>query len=74
MNIKMEKAKYGDARLNCRSAYKTFIINNHDNYKIMKTKLFTLLLAVAAGVGTMFASVTINGLNYDLNETKKTAL
>ena len=39
----------------------------------MKQKLFTLLLAVAAGVGTMFASVTINGLNYDLNETKKTA-
>ncbi len=39
----------------------------------MKKKIFTLLLAVAAGVGTMFASVTINGLNYDLNKTEKTA-
>ena len=33
----------------------------------MKTKLFTLLLAVAASVGTMFASVTINGIAYELN-------
>ena len=36
-------------------------------------KLFTLLLVVAAGVGTMFASVTINGLNYYLDETENTA-
>ena len=74
MNIKMEKAKYGDARPNCRSAYKTFIINNHDNHKIMKTKIFTLLLAVAAGVGTMFASVTINGIAYELNGTTATVV
>ena len=70
----MEKAKYGDARPNCRSAYKTFIINNHDNHKIMKTKIFTLLLAVAAGVGTMFASVTINGIAYELNGTTATVV
>ena len=36
-------------------------------------KLFTLLLAVAACVGTMFASVTINGLNYYFDETENTA-
>ena len=36
-------------------------------------KLFTLLLAVAASVGTMFASVTIDGLNYNLNDELRTA-
>ena len=36
------------------------------------TKLFTLLLAVTAGVGTMFA-VTIDGLNYNLNDELQTA-
>ena len=39
----------------------------------MKTKLFTLLLAVAASVGTMFAQVTIDGLNYNLNNELQTA-
>ena len=38
----------------------------------MKTKLFTLLLAVAASIGTMFA-VTIDGLNYNLNDELQTA-
>ena len=36
-------------------------------------KLFTLLLAVAASVGTMFASTKIGDLYYNLNETEKTA-
>ena len=40
----------------------------------MKTKLFTLLLAVAASVGTMFADGTkIDDLYYSLNSTDKTA-
>ncbi len=40
----------------------------------MKTKLFTLLLAVAASVGTMFAEkVQIGDLYYNLNATDKTA-
>ena len=43
----------------------------------MKTKLFTLLLAVAASVGTMFAwdyeHVQIGDLYYNLNATNKTA-
>ena len=40
----------------------------------MKSKLFTLLLAIAASVGTIFASVTIDGIAYNLNnETELTA-
>ena len=39
----------------------------------MKTKLFTLLLAVAAGVGTMFASTKIGDLYYNLDATNQTA-
>ena len=40
----------------------------------MKQKLFTLLLAVAASVGTMFADGTkIGDLYYNLNATEKTA-
>ena len=40
----------------------------------MKTKLFTLLLAVAAGVGTMFAEpVQIGDLYYNLDATNQTA-
>ena len=40
----------------------------------MKTKLFTLFLAVAASVGTMFAQDTkIGNLYYNLNATNKTA-
>ena len=40
----------------------------------MKTKLFTLLLAVAASVGTLFASNTqVNGIWYDFNSRSKTA-
>ena len=43
----------------------------------MKTKLFTLLLAVAAGVGTIFAwdyeDVQIGDLYYNLDATNKTA-
>ena len=40
----------------------------------MKQKLFTLLLAVAASVGTMFAEGTkIGNLYYNLNSTNKTA-
>jgi len=36
-------------------------------------KLFTLLLAVAASVGTMFASTKIGGLYYNLDATSQTA-
>ena len=36
-------------------------------------KFFFFLLALVAGAGTMFAQVTIDGLNYNLNETAKTA-
>ena len=39
----------------------------------MKQKLFTLLLAVAAGVGTMFASTKIGDLYYNLDATNQTA-
>ena len=40
----------------------------------MKTKFFTLILALAASVGTMFAdSVKIGDLYYNLNKTDKTA-
>ena len=39
----------------------------------MKTKLFSLLLAVAASVGTMFASTKIGDLYYNLNATDQTA-
>ena len=39
----------------------------------MKTKLFTLFLAVIASVGTMFASVSIGGINYNLDNTNLTA-
>ncbi len=39
----------------------------------MKTKLFTLLLAVAASIGTMFARTKIGDLYYNLNSTDKTA-
>ena len=39
----------------------------------MKTKLFTLLLAVAASVGTMFASTKIGDLYYNLDATSQTA-
>ena len=40
----------------------------------MKTKLFTLLLAVAAGIGTMFAEVVeINDVHYYLDATNQTA-
>ena len=39
----------------------------------MKTKLFTLFLALVASVGTMFASVKIGDLYYDLDFTNKTA-
>ena len=47
-------------------------MNFQTYYSIMKKKLFSLLLAVAAGVGTMFA-VTIDGLNYNLNDELQTA-
>ena len=39
----------------------------------MKTKLFTLLLAVAASVGTLFASTKIGDLYYNLDATNQTA-
>ena len=39
----------------------------------MKQKLFTLLLAVAASVGTMFASTKIGKLYYNLDATNQTA-
>ena len=40
----------------------------------MKTKIFTLLLAVAAGIGTMFASNTsVDGIWYNFNSSTKTA-
>ena len=40
----------------------------------MKTKIFTLLLALAASVGTMLASTKIGDLYYDLNSTNRTAV
>ena len=40
----------------------------------MKTKLFTLLLAIAASIGSMFASYTeVNGIWYDFDSSTKTA-
>ena len=39
----------------------------------MKHKLFTLLLAVAASIGTMFASTKIGDLYYNLDATNQTA-
>ena len=39
----------------------------------MRTKLFTLFLALAAAVGTMYASVIIDGIAYNLNESELTA-
>ena len=39
----------------------------------VEKKLFTLLLAVAAGVGTMFASTKIGDLYYNLDATNQTA-
>ena len=39
----------------------------------MKTKLFTLMLAVAASVGTMFASTKIGDLYYNLDATNQMA-
>ena len=40
----------------------------------MKTQLFTLLLAVAASIGTMFASNTqVDGIWYNFNSTNNTA-
>ena len=39
----------------------------------MKTKIFTLLLAVAASVGTMFASTKIGDLYYNIDAATQTA-
>ena len=39
----------------------------------MKTKLFTLLLAIVVSIGTMFARTKIGDLYYNLNSTDKTA-
>ena len=40
----------------------------------MKTKLFTLLLAVVVSIGTMFASdIQVDGIWYDFNSSNKTA-
>ena len=39
----------------------------------MKQKLFSFLFAIVASIGTMFASVTIDGIAYNLNETELTA-
>ena len=40
----------------------------------MKTKLFTLLLAIVASIGTMFASETqVDGIWYDFDSSSKTA-
>ena len=39
----------------------------------MKTKIFTLLIAIVASFGTMFASVRIGKLNYNLNSSTQTA-
>ena len=39
----------------------------------MKPKLFTLILALVASVGITQASVTINGIAYNFNETEQTA-
>ena len=43
------------------------------NLSNMKSKLLSLFLALAASVGITFASVTIDGIAYDLNETDLTA-
>ena len=52
-------------------------MNFQTYYNKMKTKLFTLLLAVAAGIGTMFAwdyeRVQIGDLYYNLDATNHTA-
>ena len=52
-------------------------MNFQTYYSIMKQKLFTLLLAVAASVGTMFAwdyeRVQIGDLYYNLDATNQTA-
>ena len=49
-------------------------MNFQTYYSIMKQKLFTLLLAVAASVGTMFAEpVQIGDLYYNLDATNQTA-
>ena len=39
----------------------------------MEKRFFVLLLAVAAGVGTMFASTKIGDLHYNLDATNQTA-
>lgn len=39
----------------------------------MKIKFFTLIPALIASMGTMLASISINGVNYNLNETDLTA-
>ena len=39
----------------------------------MKTKFFTCFLALAASIGTMLASVTIDGIAYNLNGTELSA-
>ena len=48
-------------------------MNFQTYYSIMKTKIFTLLLAVAASMGTMFASTKIGDLYYNLDATNQTA-
>ena len=40
----------------------------------MKTKLFTLSLALICNIGTIFASVAIDGFTFDLNEKELTAV
>ena len=40
----------------------------------MKQKLFSFLFAIVASIGTMFASVTINGIAYELNGTTATVV
>ena len=39
----------------------------------MKTKLFTFFLALVASAGIINASVTIDGIAYNLNDTELTA-
>ena len=52
---------------------KNFILKINRSLAAKKTKLFTLFLALAASIGMVNASVEIDGIAYNLNETELTA-
>ncbi len=58
----------------CKSILTVYSCTRHEFRELIMTKkLFTLLLAVAASVGTMFASTKIGDLYYNLDATNQTA-